>query len=206
MVKTSSLVLMLAAVSASATPAIPSFELSAAQLQSSLAAMRGAQIKAKAGDMAPRIVRMASDLQRCQRTATRLRSDLRLLVVRLREHQPGRPDNDPTLSLDVQRFTQDLAQLARDAQWRLSDLRFLSAQAEQDETLVAPASRLLDAARRFKGETNRLRMEARSAYPDFVDAGFDFEGMDVDRDSRDTDERAQDIQNEADELLTKVRG
>ncbi len=208
MVRISSLVLVLAAASVSASPATPAFELSAAQLQESAIATRSAQVKARAGSLEPQILRLTLDLQRCERTALRLRRDLGLLVVRLREYKTkvGRVDNDPTLSLDVQRFTQDLAQLARDAQSRLNELHFLASQAEEDKTLVASASRLLDVARRFKSATNRLRLDARSAYPDFVRAGFTFEGMDVDRDSRDLDERARDLQNEADQLLTKVRG
>lgn len=207
MVRISSLVLVLAAASVSASPATPSFELSAAQLQESASAMRGAQVKARTGDLKPRIIRMTLDLQRCERSALRLRRELGLLVVRLREYKTkvGRVNNDPTLSLDVQRFTQDLAQLARDSQRSLNDLRFLASQAEKDEALVAPVSGLLDVARRFKNATSRLRLDARSAYPDFVRVGFTFEGMDMDRDSRDVDEHARDLQDEADQLLAKVR-
>ncbi|PIR15516.1 MAG: hypothetical protein COV48_13890, partial [Elusimicrobia bacterium CG11_big_fil_rev_8_21_14_0_20_64_6] len=119
--------------------------------------------------------------------------------------RPGQPDNDPSLRWDIQRFTRDLAQLARDTQWRLSDLRNLTAQAEKDETLVSPATRLLNAARQFKSETNWLGMDARFAHFDFIRAGYTFEGMDLDRNSRDLDSNAQDLQTEADRLLAKVR-
>lgn len=214
MVRMIAAALLISAVSASASPAIPSFEVSAAQLQSSIAAMRAAQIQAKAAASGPQIDSLAWDLQRYERDISRMRNDLRWLQQRLRRQgsgrndrpgQPGRPDNDPSLRWDIQRLTRDLAQTARDAQWRLNDLRFLAASAEKDESLVAPATRLLDAARRLKNETNWFAMDARFAYFDFMRAGFTFEGMDLDRNSRDVDSRAQDLQTEADNLLTKVR-
>jgi hypothetical protein len=207
MVRILSAALILSAVSASASPAIPSFEFSVAQIHSSIAALRAEQVQAKAGNLGPQIANMAWDLERSERDISRLRNDLRWLLQRVRNHQPnnGRPDNDPSLRWDVQRFTRDLAQLARDSQWRLNDLRNLTAQAEKDETLVAPASRLVDAARRLKSETNWFGMDARFAYFDFMRAGYTFEGMDLDRNSRDVDSRAQDLQNESDRLLAKVR-
>lgn len=211
MVRSSALVsfMMVAAVSVSASPALPSFEHSAAQLQSTIAALRAQQVRAKAANTGPQIANLAWDLERAERDASRLRSDLRFLLSRVRRYQRpqnGRPDMDPSLRWDVQRFTRELSQLTRDSQWRLNDLRFLTAQAEKDETLVAPASRLLDAARRFKSETGWLLMDARFASFDFRRAGLVFEGMDLDRDSRDVDERAQDLQSEAGRLLAKVRG
>ncbi len=198
MVRFLSAVLLFSAVSASASPAIPSFEFSAAQLQTAVAALRGAQIKTKAGDLGPRISRLAWDLERFQRDASQLRTDLRFLQQRLQ-----RPDSN--LRWDVQRFTRELSQLTRDAQWRLSDLRFLSAEAVKDQALVGPATQLLNSARWLKSETNWLAMDARFATWDFRRAGFTFEAMDLDRDSRDVDEHAQDLQDEADKLLTKVR-
>lgn len=209
MVRILSAALLFASVSASATPAIPSFEHAASQLQSSIAALRAQQVRAKAANTGPQIANLAWDLERAERDASRLRSDLRFLLSRVRRYQRpqnGRPDMDPSLRWDVQRFTRELSQLTRDSQWRLNDLRFLTAQAEKDETLVAPASRLLDAARGFKSETSWLLMDARFASFDFRRAGFTFEGMDLDRDSRDVDERAQDLQSEAGRLLAKVRG
>ena len=155
--------LLLSAVSASASPAIPSFEFSVANIQASVAALRANQVKAKSGNIGPRLDSMAWDLQRSERDASQLRSDLRFLLSRVRRQgsapsrpgQPGQP-SDPNLRWDVQRFTRDLAQLTRDSQWRLNDLRSLSAQAEKDEALVSPATRLLESARRFKSETNWL--------------------------------------------------
>ncbi|MDD5303951.1 MAG: hypothetical protein PHS14_12695 [Elusimicrobia bacterium] len=210
MIRILSAVLMLAAASASATPAIPSFEFAASQLQSSIAAMRASQVQAKGANSGPQIDSMAWDLQRYDQDMLRLRNDLRWLQQRLRTQpgrpgQPGRPDADPSLRWDIQRLTQDLAQVSRDSQWRLNDLRFLASSAEKDETLVAPATRLLDAARRLKSETNWFNMDARFAYFDFMRAGFTFEGMDLDRNSRDIDTNAQSLQDEADKLLTKVR-
>jgi len=214
MVRILSAVLILAAVSASASPAIPSFEASAAQLQSSIAAMRAAQVQAKGANSGPQISSLTWDLERYERDISRMRNDLRWLQQRLRRAgssqpgrpgQPGRPDADPSLRWDVQRLVRDLGQTARDAQWRLNDLRFLAASAEKDETLVLPATRLLDAARRLKNETNWFAMDARFAYFDFTRAGFTFEGMDLDRNSRDVDMNAQSLQTEADRLLAKVR-
>lgn len=213
MVRILSAVLMMAAASASASPAIPSFEVSAAQLQSSIAAMRASQVKAKGAASGPQIDSMAWDLQRYERDIAQMRNDLRWLQQRLRRAgstQPGRPGqpgqpSDPSLRWDIQRLVRDLAQTSRDAQWRLNDLRFLASSAEKDEALVAPATRLLDAARRLKNETNWFSMDARFAYFDFMRAGYTFEGMDLDRNSRDVDTNAQSLQTEADRLLAKVR-
>ena len=213
MVRILSAVLMFAAVSASASPAIPSFEVSAAQLQASIAAMRASQVQAKAAASGPQIDSMAWDLQRYERDIAQMRNDLRWLQQRLRRagsNQPGRPGqpgqpSDPSLRWDIQRLVRDLAQTSRDAQWRLNDLRFLASSAEKDEALVAPATRLLDAARRLKNETNWFSMDARFAYFDFMRAGYTFEGMDLDRNSRDVDTNAQSLQTEADRLLAKVR-
>jgi hypothetical protein len=202
------LLLAAVSVSVSASPAIPSFEFSAAQLQSSIAALRAAQVKTKAGDIGPRLSNMAWDLERAERDASRLQNDLRFLMSRVRRHQPpvaGRPDNDPSLRWDVQRLTRDLSQLARNSQQSLYDLRFLSSEAVKDQNLVAPATRLSDAASRFQSATNWLLSDARFAYFDLMRAGFTFEGMDLDRDSRDVDGRAQDLRSEADRLLAKVR-
>jgi len=205
---------MLAAVSASASPAIPSFEVSAANLQATIAAMRAAQVKTKAANAGPQISSLTWDLERYERDLSRMRNDLRWLQQRLRragmnpgQGRPGQPNqpNDPSLRWDIQRLTRDLAQTSRDAQWRLNDLRFLASSAEKDETLVIPATRLLDAARRLKNETNWFSMDARFAYFDFMRAGFTFEGMDLDRNSREIDTNAQNLQGEADRLLAKVR-
>ncbi len=226
MVRILSAVLFLTAVSARATPAIPSFEFSVAQIQSSVAALRAEQVKAKAGNIGPQIDSISWDLERYERETSRLRNDLRWLLQRVRRHgmtagrpgqpgfpgqpgrpgQPGQPDNDPSLRWDLQRFTRDLGQITRDTQWRLNDLRNLSAQAEKDETLIQTATRLQDNARRFKNETNWLMNDARFAYFDLMRAGFTFEGMDLDRNSRDVDSRAQDFQGEAERLLAKIKG
>ncbi|MBI2788785.1 MAG: hypothetical protein HYX59_08900 [Elusimicrobia bacterium] len=213
MVRILSAVLVLSAVTASATPSMPSFEVSAAQLQASIAALRASQVQAKVAASGPQIDSMAWDLQRYERDIAQMRNDLRWLQQRLRRagsNQPGRPGqpgqpSDPSLRWDIQRLVRDLAQTSRDAQWRLNDLRFLASSAEKDEALVAPATRLLDAARRLKNETNWFSMDARFAYFDFTRAGYTFEGMDLDRNSRDVDTNAQSLQEEADKLLTKVR-
>lgn len=201
MIRILSAVLMLAAVSASASPAIPSFEFSAAQLQSSIAAMRAAQVQAKGANTGPQISSMAWDLERYAQDMGRMRNDLRWLQQRLRRQQP----NDPSLRWDIQRLVRDLAQTSRDAQWRLNDLRFIVGSAEKDETLVIPATRLRDAANRLKSDTNWFTMDARFAYFDFMRAGFTFEGMDLDRNSRDIDNNAQELLTESDRLLAKVR-
>lgn len=220
MVRILSAVLLLAAVSASATTAVPSFEISAANIQASVAAMRADQVKAKSGNIGGQIANLAWSLDRSEREAARLRNDLRWLQQRLRRQgfaqpglpsrpgQPGRPGQpyDPNLRWDVQRFTRDLDQVTRDSQWQLNDLRLLIGQAEKDEALVAPATRLLNSARWLKSTTNWLLSDARSAHWDFSRAGYTFEGMDLDRNSRDLDWRAQDLQNEAARLLAKVRG
>ena len=200
--------ILLISVSASASPAIPSFEFSSAQLQSSIVALRASQVQARSAASGPQIDSLAWDLQRYERDTQRLRNDLRWLQQRLRQAgstQPGQPNTDPSLRWDVQRLSQDLAQMSRDSQWRLNDLRFLASSATKDETLVAPVSRLLDAARRLKSETTWFTMDARFAYFDFTRAGFPFEAMDLDRNSRDLDTNAQSLQSEADKLLTKVR-
>lgn len=203
MVRALSAALLFAAVSASASPAIPSFEFSVANIQASIAAMRAEQVQAKSGNIGPQIDSLAWDLERYERDTQRMRNDLRWLQQRLRS--TGQPNQDPSLRWDIQRLTRDLAQLSRDAQWRLNDLRMLTSQAEKDQALVAAASRLNDTARRLKSETNWFAMDARFAYFDFMRAGYTFEGMDLDRNSRDIDSRAQDLQSEADRLLAKVR-
>lgn len=214
MIRILSAVLMLTAVSASASPAIPSFEFSAAQLQSSIAAMRAAQVQAKGANTGPQITSMAWDLERYAQDMSRMRNDLSWLQQRLRRAgnvqpgrpgQPGQPNPDPSLRWDIERLVQDLAQTSRDAQWRLNDLRFISSSAEKDETLVMPATRLRDAANRLKSDTNWFSMDARFAYFDFMRAGFTFEGMDLDRNSRDIDNNAQELLTESDRLLAKVR-
>ena len=175
MVRFLSAALLLAAVSASATPAIPSFEFSVANIQASVAAMRAEQIQAKSGNLGAQISNLAWDLERYQRDVQRLRNDLRYLSQRLRRQglsQPGLPSrpgqpNDPSLRWDVQRFTRDTDQLARDLQWRLNDLRFLSGQAQKDEALVAPANRSGGAARWLRSETNWFASDARSTSWDF---------------------------------------
>lgn len=218
MVRALSAALLLAASSAYAAPEIPSFEASVANIQAVVAASRAASVKKLSADVGPQLDNLSWDLERADQDAQRLRNDLRWLLQRVRQHrslapgrpQPGRPapqqpDNDPSLRWDVQRLTQDLSRLARDAQWRSTDLRNLSAQTGKDAALVGPASRVLDAARRLKGDTNWLATDARFAYFDFMRAGFTFEAMDLDRNTRDFDSRAQDLQNDADALLTKVR-
>ncbi len=211
MVRVLAVALLIPAVSASASPSIPSFEFSVAHIQSSIAAMRGEQVKAKAGNIGPQISNLAWDLQRYEQDTSRLRNDLRWLQQRLRRQgfpqpgRPGQPGNDPSLRWDIQRFTRGLDRLAHDAQWRLQDLRILLAQAEKDETLVAPATRLLNAARQLKSETNWFLTDARFAHFDFSRAGYNFEAMDLDRNSRDLDDHSQDLQSEADRLLAKVR-
>ncbi|MBI4060898.1 MAG: hypothetical protein HY403_05650 [Elusimicrobia bacterium] len=206
MVKILSAILLTAAVSASASPAIPSFELSAAELQASVAAARASQTQARASDVDRRIEAVARELGRFDRVASRLRADLAPLLNRVRGYRPSAPNNDPDLRHDLQVFRQDLSYLARDSQWRLNDLRGLASQAGKDEALVAPAERLLGAARRFGGEASRLLTDARFAYPDFMRAGFAFEGADLDSDSRAVDSHAQDLEREAGRLLGKVRG
>jgi|CXWL01.1.fsa_nt_gi hypothetical protein len=219
MVQILSAALLLVAATAFATPAIPSFEFSVAHIESSVAALRAAQVKAKAGNIGPQIINLAWDLQRYERDTARLRNDLRWLQQRLRRQgfaqpglplpgrpgRPGRPDSDPSLRWDVQRFTRDVDQLTRDSQWRIQDLRMLTAQAEKDETLVAPATRLLDAARQLKSETNWFLSDARFAHFDFSLAGYTSEGWELDRNSRDLDKHAQDLSSESDRLLSKVR-
>ena len=81
--------LLISAASASASPALPSFEFSAANLQSTIAAMRASQVKAKAGNIGPQLTNMAWDLERAEREASRLRNDLRWLLQRVRSHQQG---------------------------------------------------------------------------------------------------------------------
>jgi hypothetical protein len=199
MVRILSAALLFAATSASAS-AIPSFEYTAWQLQSSIAALRTEQLNAKAGNIGPQISNLAWNLERAERETSRLRSELRLLQQRIR-----RQSSDLSLRWDVQRFTRELAQVTRDMQWRVGDLRHLSAQAEKDEALVAPASRLVGAARWLKSETSWLLSDAHFASFDFERAGFTIESMNLDRDSRDLDWRALDLQTGAEQLLVKVK-
>jgi hypothetical protein len=205
MVHVLSAALLFAAVSLSASAAMTSFEVSAAQVQASIATLRGAQVRAKAGASAGQISNLTGNLNHYANQTRRLYNTMRWLQQRMRAGGAGRSSSDPVLRWDVQRFMSDLSQLTRDAQWRLNDLRFLTASAEKDETLVAPASRLLDAARGFKSEMGWLAADARLAAFEFRDAGFIFESMDLDRDSRDLEGRTQDLQNEAARLLAKVR-
>lgn len=209
MVRALSAALLLLPAAAYANPAVPSFEAAIAQIQAAVAATRAEQVKTKGADIGARLSNLSWDMERSERETSRLRNDMRWLLQRARrwqKPQPGKPDMDPSLRWDVQRFTRDLANVARDAQWRLQDLRSLSAQAEKDETLVGPATRVADSARRLKSETNWLLMDARFGYWDLIRAGFTFEGMDLDRNSRELDQSAQDLQTEGDRLVTKVRG
>lgn len=217
MVRSLSLALVLAATSASAAPlALPSFENAAAQLHATVSALRASALKRKGADIGPRLNQMAWDVERSQQDVSRLRRELGFLLNRVRSggNRPGNPRDprhpgngqpDQNLRWEFQRFNQDLARVARDGQWRLSDLRGLTAQAEKDPTLVVPAQRLVDSARWLKSETNWLANDARFAYFELIRAGLSFEGMDLDRNSRDLDQGAQDLQAEADRLLAKVR-
>lgn len=206
MVRALSAALLLAATSASAAPlALPSFEAAAFQLQASVKALRAASVKALGADIGPQLDSLAWDLQRFQQDAARMRSDLRFVMNRVNAGRPGNGQPDPNLRWDLQRFNQDLSSMSRDAQWRLNDLRTLSAQAQKDPGLAARAQRVVDAARWLKNDTNWLAFDARFAYSDLMRAGYSFEGMDLDRYSRDLDQSAADLQSEAERLLAKVR-
>ncbi len=203
------LAFLLLPAAARAVPAAPSFEAAIAQIQAAVAAARAEKRQARAADIGGRLSSLAWDVDRGEREASRLRGDLRWLLQRVRRYQKpeaGKPDMDPSLRWDVQRYSRDLSNLTRDAQWRLQDLRNLSGQAQKDDALVAPASRVADSARRLKSEAGWLAMDARFGYWDLLRAGFTFEGMDLDRNSRELDSIAQDLQNEGDRLLAKVRG
>ena len=198
--------LLFAAMSASAAPlALPSFEAAALQLQTTVKALSAASAKARGSDVGPRLDNMAWDLQNSQRDFARLRGDLRFLMNRLNSRRPGNGWPDQTLRWDIQRFNQDLAARSRDAQWRLDELRSLSAQAQKDPNLVGPAARLLDASRYLKDETNWLAFDAGFDYSDMMRAGLSFEGMDLDRNARDIDQNAAQLQSEGERLLAKVR-
>lgn len=211
MVRALSAALLLCATASSAAPSLPSFEGSVAEIHAAVAALRAGRVKKMAADIGPQLNSMSWDLERADQDASRMRNDLRWLLQRLNRQQPGRPgqpgqpNGDPSLRWDVQRLSQDLSRLARDSQWRVQDLRNLSAQAEKSDALVAPATRVSDAARRLKNDASWLATDVRFAYFDFMRAGFTFEAMDLDRDTRDMDSRAQELQDEAARLLAKVR-
>lgn len=191
--------LLLLASASHAAPAIPSFEVSAANLQSAVAGMHKSRVKS----VGNQIDSLAWDLDRERRDVEQLRSELRWLTQRLRSQQrPG----DQSLRWDVQRFSRDLQQVSRDLQWKLNDARMLAAQAQKDETLVKPAERLQAAARWLKDSTNWFAFDARFAYWDFSRAGFTFEAMDLQRDSSDADSNAQNLLDESGRLLAKVKG
>ena len=201
MVRALSAALLLAATSASAAPlALPSFESSLQELQISMKTMRTVSFKKLSSDIGPRLDSMSWDLQRAQQETTRMRDELRFLLSRVRSNQP-----DPNLRWDFQRYNQYLSVLARDGQWRLSELRSLSVQAQKDPALVAPAQHLASAAGWLKNETNWLTFDVRFASFDLMRAGLTFESMDLDRASRDFDQNAQDLKAESDRLLAKVR-
>ncbi|MDE2144193.1 MAG: hypothetical protein KGL74_02230 [Elusimicrobia bacterium] len=204
MIRALSAAMLLAAVSVSAAPpALPSFEAAAGQIQNTVAALRAASAKASSTGIGARLDSMAWDLQNAQQDVSRQRSDLRFLMSRVNGAQPGQPDQN--LRWELQRLNQDLASLARDAGWRLDELRSLSAQAQKDPTLVGPATRLTDAARWLKSETNWLTFDARFASIGLLRAGLTFESMDLDRNGRDLDDNAAQLQTGADALLAKVR-
>ena len=201
MVRALSAALLLAATSASAAPlAMPSFESSILEIQNSVKTLRTASFKKLSSDIGPRLDSMSWDLQRAQQETTRMRDELRFLLSRVRSNQP-----DPNIRWDFQRYNQYLSVLARDGQWRLSELRSLSAQAQKDSSLVAPAQHLASAAGWLKNETNWLTFDVRFATFDLMRAGLTFESMDLDRASRDFDQNAQDLKAESDRLLAKVR-
>ena len=83
--------LLLVGTTASATPAIPSFEFSAAQLQASITAMRLAQVKTKSGDIGSKLTSLTWDLQRSERDVSQLRRDLNPLMGRVRRHETPAP-------------------------------------------------------------------------------------------------------------------
>ncbi len=190
---------MLVAVSSSAGPALLTFELSSASVQSAIAVTRAAQVKARAESLGPQIDALAQDLARSQSDASRLRSDMRILQSRLQR-------TDPAMRRDIEAFTRTTGQLVRDTQGRLGSLRFLSAQAVKNEILVAPATRLLDAALKLKSEADLFAAYARFASSDFMNAGYTLEGMDLDRNSHDIDLCAKDLHAESERMLSKVRG
>ena len=201
-------VLAAAPAFAAASAAPLSFETSLAQIHSAVGALRAEQVKVKSGQIAGQIENLAWDLERAERETSRLKQDLSWLRLRAARYrrENGRPDSDPALRWDLQRFTRELQDLSRGAQWRLDDLRRLSAQAQKDDSLVSPAQRLVDATRRFKEMARWLALDARFAQFDFLRAGFTFEAFEVDRGSRDAETRAQELLGESESLLTKVRG
>jgi hypothetical protein len=204
MIRALSAALLLAAVSASAAPlALPSFETAARDLQMSVRNLRAASVKSLASDIGPRLDAMSWDLQRVQQDSSRLRGDLRFIMYRVNAAQSGR--RDPNLGWDLQRFNQDLSAMARNSEFRLMDLRSLSAQAQKDPGLVAPAQRLVEAARWLKSETGWLIFDAGFDTSALMRAGYPMEGMDLDRNSRDLDQNSQELQSEAERLLAKVR-
>ena len=205
MIRALSAALLLAASSASAAPlALPSFEAAAAQLQTTVKALRAASVKAMGADIGAQLDSMSWDFQRAEQDSSRLRDDLRFLMTRVDTTPPG-GRQDPNLSWDLQRFNQDLQTLAQDSRFRLNDLRSLSAQAQKDPALVAHAQRLDDAARGLAATVKWMTFDARFDTGDLMRAGFSMESMDLDRNSRDLDQGSQDLQAEADRLLAKVR-
>jgi hypothetical protein len=200
-------VLLLAASASAAPLALPSFESSARDLQASLAAARAASIKTLSSDIGPRLDAMAWDLRTAQQDVSRLRGDLRWLMRRVGSGRGGDPRRGPggDVRWDLQRFNQNLADLSRNAQWRLNDLYALSAQAPKDPELVAHVQRLIDSARWLQSETNQLTFDARFDAFQLMTAGYALESMDLDRNSRDLDRSAQDLQAAGERLLAKVR-
>ncbi|NNN04353.1 MAG: hypothetical protein HKL90_00485 [Elusimicrobia bacterium] len=205
MIRGLSAALLLAATSVSAAPlALPSFENAASQLQATVKAQRAASVKTMGADIGAGLDSLSWDLQTSAQDAARMRDDLRLLITRVDTRAPGAPA-DQTLTGDLQRFNQDLQSLAQDSQFRLNDLRSLSAQAQKDPNLVAHAQNLDNAARGLASTTKWLVFDVGFDTADLSRAGYTFESMDLDRYSRDADQSAQDLQNEADRLLAKVR-
>jgi hypothetical protein len=210
MVKAALAALVLAAPSAFASGpvALPNFDAAILETHAAIKSFRAGQVKAKSADVSGRLNSIAWDLERSEREASRLRGELRWLLQRARGYrrEQGKPDPDPSLRWDLQRFNRDLQSVARDADWRLNDLRMLNAQVEKDPNAVYPAQRLVDAARRLKQETHWVAFDARFGRFDLMRAGFSMEGWDLDRYSSDLDARAQDLESVAAQILAKVRG
>lgn len=182
------------------------FDAAVPRARQEIAAARAARAQAAPDDLRDRIANLNFDLRNRRQDAEQLRWDLTNLRPRLLRYQPSRPGDDPALRYDVARLSQAAKTLSREVALRSSDLRWISAQAEKDPSLVQPAQTLSQDTLDFKQSAGFLRFDSEGVLGDLRRAGFDPDAADIDDATQRVQDDAQTIQNDSQTLLMKVRG
>lgn len=175
-----------------------SFESAVQQIRADIHHTRAEQLKTKDAALAARLDRVAWDVQRREREASRLRSELSDLRRRL---QLNRGD----MRWEVQRVARSAQDHARELQWNLQEVRAVrQAMTEKDPDLAAPARRLDSQTRWLVSESRWLQNEGRWIGSDLRRAGYTWEAFDIERGLRDAEDSVRDLENEVRAILAKL--